>query len=77
MRNIATGLVAAALIGLASTAAPAARNDAACATSAATAQLRMAACRHVQCNCRYECIRWEGGKCIQTYRTCDVCSICD
>lgn len=26
------------------------------------------------CNCRNECIRWDAnGKCLQTYRTCDIC----
>jgi hypothetical protein len=76
--TIAIGF-AACLLGLAPAALPATGAFAPCAAGAASPPpLRLAACRHVQCNCRYECIRWDGnGNCIQTYRTCDICSICD
>jgi hypothetical protein len=26
------------------------------------------------CNCRYECIAWEGETCVQKVRTCDICT---
>ena len=78
--RIAIGLVAVGLLGFAPAAMSATAGLAQCAkqTAAPAAPLRLAACRHTQCNCRYECIRWNNqGNCIQTYRTCDVCSICD
>jgi hypothetical protein len=84
MRNkIVIGLVVAAVLGFVPPAVPATVDVEPCAKQAGAVsmplpQLRLAACRHVQCNCRHECIRWNNqGNCIQTYRTCDVCSICD
>ena len=40
-------------------------------------KFRVAACRFWQCNCRRECIAYEGSRCVQTYQTCDTCSSCD
>jgi hypothetical protein len=73
-------LLAVMVLGFAPTATPASGEFALCTTQAmaqAAPRLQLAACRHVQCNCRYECIAWEGTRCVQTYRTCDTCSICD
>jgi hypothetical protein len=34
-------------------------------------------CRFMPCHCHNECIRWDNkNNCLQTYRTCDTCSIC-
>ena len=83
MRNtIAIGFVAAALLSLAPSAFAAPgdflfRSKQAPAFATPIPKLQLAACRFWQCNCRRECIVYEGSRCVQTYQTCDTCSKCD
>jgi hypothetical protein len=39
--------------------------------------VRPAACRFWQCNCRPDCVIYEGERCVRSIQTCDVCSKCD
>lgn len=36
-----------------------------------------AACTFTQCNCRSECVVYQGDHCVRSVRTCDVCSKCN
>ena len=80
--TIAIALFAAALLGVVP-AAIAAPNTLALLATQGHANFtplpgpQLAACRFYQCNCRQECVIYDGTRCVQSARTCDVCSKCD
>jgi hypothetical protein len=81
--SISIALFAAMLLGAAAAAVAAPATLALLTTQGGAAnftplpKMQLAACRFWQCKCHRECVIYDGNKCTQSVRTCDVCSKCD